>query len=516
MRPPDDAQSARARDPEDVTIGRLAEIVAPHQEVTLIGDPLVPVTDLHHDSRRIEPGSAFVAVKGAASDGHDFIAAAISRGAVALIVEHQVQIDIPQLIVESTRPLMGLLAAEVHGHPSSSMTVIGVTGTNGKTTVTHMVESIAAAAGRRCGVIGTLGARIAGEVVPVGHTTPEATDLQRLLAAMRNAGMEMVAMEVSSHSLTYGRIDGVHFAIGAFTNLSQDHLDFHIDMDRYFAAKRLLFQPDRTDRAVVFTDDRRGAELAATMEIPLVTAGFQDADVTGLNLDLSPEGARFDVETNLSGVEGRHHIEMPIGAWFNVANALVAWGCAAMVGVSPDEIAAGLAALPTLSGRLEPVDVGQPFTVVVDYAHTPEAMARTIAALRPEPPARLIALGGAGGDRDRTKRPLMGEALAQADVAVVTSDNPRSEEPAAIVEAVAAGALGASERLNHQVVVEVDRRLAIRRALAEAKPGDVVMLLGKGHETGQEVAGVVSPFDDRLVAADELAALGHGGSGGAE
>jgi len=494
---------------EPVGLGRLAELAGQHQEVTLVGDPQVTVTDIHHDSRRVEPGSAFIAVKGATSDGHDFIAAAISRGAAALIVEHQVQIDIPQLVVESARPLMGLLAAEVHGHPASAMTVIGVTGTNGKTTVTHMIESIAAAAGRRCGVIGTLGARIAGDVVPVGHTTPEATDLQRLLGAMRDAGMDMVAIEVSSHSLTYGRIDGVHFAIGGFTNLSQDHLDFHLDMDRYFAAKRSLFTPDRTDRAVIFVDDPRGAELVATLSIPLVTVGFDVADVRGVNLDLRPDGATFDVETGLPGYEGQHHIEMPMGAWFNVANALVAWACAALVGVVPADIAAGLAALPTVSGRLETVDAGQPFTVVVDYAHTPEAMARSIDALRPAAPAKLIALGGAGGDRDRSKRPLMGAALATADLAVITSDNPRSEDPSAIVEAVAAGTTATSAGDNPHVVIEVDRRKAIRRALGEASPGDVVVLLGKGHETGQDVAGVVSPFDDRLVAVAELAELGY-------
>jgi UDP-N-acetylmuramoyl-L-alanyl-D-glutamate--2,6-diaminopimelate ligase len=460
----------------------------------------------------VEPGSAFIAVVGTRTDGHDHAADAVAAGAAALVVERRLDLDVPQLVVETCRPLMAVLAAEVHGHPAERMTLIGVTGTNAKTTVTHMLDAIGTVAGKRTGMVGTLGARIAGEPVPLGHTTPEATDLQRLLHRMADAGVELAAMEVSSHALSYGRADAIRFDVAGFTNLSQDHLDFHGDMESYFAAKRGLFTEERTDRAVIFTDDPWGARLAAEVAVPQTTVGFDPGSrvgtlerpaVLGRDLRITPTSATFDVDSRL----GRHHVRLPFGGRFNAANALVAFAGAMEVGIDADAIVAGLGSMPTVPGRFETVDRGQPFTVIVDYAHTPEAMATVIEAVRPSPPHRLIAVGGAGGDRDRGKRPLMGQALAAADIAVITSDNPRTEDPGQIVAAVAAG-VGA-DRGASEVVVEVDRRLAIGTALWRAEPGDVVVLLGKGHESGQEIDGVVHPFDDREVAAEVLRQLGH-------
>lgn len=483
---------------EPARLSRLAAVAARTQTVEVVGgDP--QLVDLDHDSRRIGPGFGFLAVPGSRADGHDFAPIAIERGAVALIVERRLPIDVPQLVVEAVRPLMAPLAAEVQGHPSRDLTVIGVTGTNGKTTVTHMLEAIAGAAGVVPGLIGTVGAHVAGEPVPLGHTTPEAPELQRLLRRMVERGVTLVAMEVSSHALAIGRADTIDFDVVAFTNLSQDHLDFHLDMERYFAAKRSLFTTERAKLAAVNVDDPSGKRLAGEIDMPLWRVGFRPgldvwadevaASTTGTTLTVHVGETRIDVRTRLAGR-------------FNAANALLAAACAFAVDLPADAIAAGLGGMAPVPGRFEPVDEGQPFAVIVDYAHTPDAMATVIDAMRPLASGRVIAVGGAGGDRDRGKRPYMGRALAGADVAIITSDNPRSEDAGAIAAEVASGVADAAN-----VSIEIDRRKAITRALEHARSGDIVLILGKGHETGQQVGDEVLPFDDRVVAADVLRQL---------
>ncbi len=480
---------------EPVSLSTLAAVAAATQHAEMVGDD-VAVVDLEHDSRMVTPGAAFIAVPGSAVDGHDFAARAVGLGAPALVVERRLDLDVPQLVVTSTRAAMAALAAEVHGHPSRDMTMVGVTGTNGKTTVTHMVEAMVTAAGKTAGIIGTVGARIAGEPVPLGHTTPEATHLQRLLRRMVDAGVDVVAMEVSSHALAYGRADAIHFDVAAFTNLSQDHLDFHTDMEDYFATKQALFTAGRSDRAVVFVDDPWGRRLVAATDLPHIDVGLTaPATVHAGDVDATPAGTKMNIVLPGGVIPARIHL----AGMFNVANALVAAACGAEIGLDPAVIAAGLENTAVVPGRFERVDAGQPFTVVVDYAHTPDAIGTVIEGARPLTKGKIIAVGGAGGDRDRSKRPLMGAALATADVAVVTSDNPRSEDPIDILNQVAAG-------IPHDatVVVDVDRRRAIRRALELAEPDDVVLILGKGHEKGQEIRDVVLPFDDREVALDEL------------
>ncbi len=482
-------------EPTSVTLSDLAAAVDALSP-RLVGSS-VTVDDVHHDSRDVEPGGCFVAIRGARVDGHDFAPGAAARGAAALVVERAVEADVPQLVVADTRRALPLLAATVHRHPSSELTVVGVTGTNGKTTVTRMLESIVRAAGLTPGVVGTVGALIGDEPVSVARTTPEASDLQRLLRRMVDAGVDIVALEVSSHALVMGRADAIRFELAAFTNLSQDHLDFHGDMASYAAAKERLFEPAMAHRAVVWRDDPAGARIVAQTVLPATTVGLEPgADVEGTLLASGPEGSSVLVATR----HGTATLSVPMAGEFNVANALVASACALEIGIGLDAVVAGLEALAPIPGRFEVVDGGPPFLVVVDYAHTPAAIRSAIAAGRRLARGRVIAVVGAGGDRDPEKRPAMGAAAMTADLAVITSDNPRSEDPADIIAAVVAGAKGPSH-------VEADRARAIEWAIAAARPGDAVLILGKGHELGQEVGGEVLPFDDRVVAAAALREL---------
>jgi UDP-N-acetylmuramoyl-L-alanyl-D-glutamate--2,6-diaminopimelate ligase len=466
--------------------------------------PGVVVDDVHHDSRAVRPGSLFVAVRGEHFDGHDYAPAAVAAGASALVVEAPLPLAVPQLVVPSSRRALPVVAAEVHGHPSKALTVIGVTGTNGKTTVTHMIEAIARAAGRVPGVIGTVGARADHDPLTVTRTTPEASDLQRILRLMLERGVELVALEVSSHALALGRVDGLAFAAAAFTNLSQDHLDFHRDMADYFEAKASLFTPARSRIGVVWVEDEWGRLLADRSPIPVRTVGTSAAcDVWASAIAVDTRASRFLI----SAADRSAEVVMPLPGRFNVANALVAAACAIEVGIDLGEVVRGLETLPPVPGRLEVVPGDRPFIVIVDYAHSPDAISAVVAEARLVGARRVIAVIGAGGDRDREKRPLMGAAATGADLAVITSDNPRSENPDEIIAQVMAGA-----RPGAAVVVEPDRRAAIRHALAAAGPGDVVLVLGKGHEQGQEWGGRIEPFDDRVVAAEEWRSLGEGGS----
>jgi UDP-N-acetylmuramoyl-L-alanyl-D-glutamate--2,6-diaminopimelate ligase len=450
------------------------------------------IAAVHYDSRLVTPGSLFACLRGGSTDGHDHAPEAVDRGAVALLCERPLGLGVPELVVEDARAALGPIAARFHGDPSQSLAVVGVTGTNGKTTTVHLLHAIFEAAGRRCGVIGTLtGTR----------TTPEAPDLQALLAAWRDEGADAVAMEVSSHALALHRVDGTRFRAVGFTNLSQDHLDFHGDLESYFLAKARLFTPHLADAAVVDADDVWGARLVASATIP--TVELHPNAVEGLELGL--DVTRFTWRG--------HRVELPLAGRFNVANALVAAHLALALDVEEAAVVEGLRAAEHVPGRFEVVDAGQPFAVVVDYAHTPDGLERALAAAREVTPGRVIVVFGCGGDRDRAKRPLMGAAAqAGADLVVITSDNPRGEDPEAIIGEVVAG-VEADALARGRVRVVTERRAAIAEALAAARDDDVVIIAGKGHETVQVIGAAERPFDDRAVAAELVAAgLASGGA----
>ncbi|MDQ6725401.1 MAG: UDP-N-acetylmuramoyl-L-alanyl-D-glutamate--2,6-diaminopimelate ligase [Actinomycetota bacterium] len=469
------------------------------------GDPgATDVIAVTHDSGAVVPGCLFCCVRGRRVDGHDFAAQAVAGGAVAVLCERPVDVGpgIPQIEVDAVRPAMALVAAALFDHPSDRMAVVGVTGTNGKTTTTHLLRAVLEADGRRAAVIGTLsGSRAAGHPGRPGGpgTTPEAPDLQAHLAELAGEGFEAVAMEVSSHALDQHRVDGTHFAVAVFTNLSQDHLDFHGSMERYFEAKAALFDADRAAVAVVNGDDPWGRRLLESPRLP--TTPFSLADAVGLDMDR--RGSHFEWEG--------HRVRLQIPGQANVANAVAAGAAARELAVGPDAVAAGLSSLVSVPGRNEQVDRGQPFTVLVDYAHTPDGLGQALtSARRLVGGGRVLVVFGCGGDRDRSKRPLMGEVATRlADLAVLTSDNPRSEDPLAIIEEARAGV-----QRPEVLVVEPDRRAAIALALAAAQTDDVVIIAGKGHESTQVVGTEVLPFDDRSVAAELLGAMDWGSTGG--
>jgi UDP-N-acetylmuramoyl-L-alanyl-D-glutamate--2,6-diaminopimelate ligase len=484
--------------------------LAPAVQGEIRGDAGTMVTDVVLDTRRVVPGALFCCVPGARVDGHDLAGKALDAGAAALCVQRPLDTDAPQLVVGAVRDALAPLAATFFQHPSDRFDLVGVTGTNGKTTTTYMLEAIFRAAGRVPGVLGTVEVRVGEERRPAVHTTPEAPDLQRLLADMADAGVQAAAMEVSSHGLALHRVDGTRFKAAIFTNLTQDHLDFHTDLDDYFLAKRRLFTPEFTPLGVVNVDDLHGRLLAGTAGVATVTSGTAaDAEWRATEIAASLEGTSF----RLRSPAGSRSVRLRLAGRFNVANALGALAAADVIGIDLDTAVGGLESLAGVPGRFERVDAGQPFTVLVDYAHTPDSLDNVLQAARAVTGGRVIVVFGCGGDRDRAKRPLMGEIAGRlADVAVVTSDNPRSEAPEAIVAEVAEGV--AQSAGPDGFLVEVDRRAAIRTALAMAGPGDTVLLAGKGHEQGQEFAGGRKvPFDDRLVAAEELRAL-LGGPGG--
>ena len=457
----------------------------------------VAVTGCAHDSRDVQPGDLYAALPGAHAHGADFAAAAVAAGAAAVLtdpagVARCSSYDVPVLVADDPRAVLGSVASWVHGDPSAGLLVLGVTGTNGKTTTAFLLEAGLRAAGHATGLLGTVVTRIGDDEVPSRRTTPEATDLHALFAVMRERGVTAVAMEVSSHALVLGRVDGVTFDTSVFTNLSQDHLDFHPTMADYEAAKASLFTPARSRRGVVDVDDAAGRRLVAAASIPLQTYGEQ-GQWRAVEVDLRPDGSSFRLVG--PGVDVAASVRLPGG--FNVSNAVAALSCLAVAGVDMELAARGIAALPGVPGRMERVDAGQPFSAVVDYAHTPDAVRTLLGAVRAVTAGRVIVVLGCGGDRDRGKRPLMGRAAVEgADVAVLTSDNPRGEDPLAIL----------AEMAVPDAVVEPDRRRAIELAVAQAQPGDTVVVAGKGHESGQDVGGVVTPFDDRLVLREALRA----------
>jgi UDP-N-acetylmuramoyl-L-alanyl-D-glutamate--2,6-diaminopimelate ligase len=460
------------------------------------GLPDVQISALAYSSESVTPGALFFCVPGFRSDGHDFAPDAVSRGAVALACQRPLGLGVPEAIVPDVRAAMPEVAARFYGNPTTELRVAGVTGTNGKTTTAFLLRALLEAAGVQTGLLGTVKSVVGGREEPVERTTPEAIDLQATFRRMLDSGDRACAMEVSSHALQLGRAEGIHFACRIFTNLTQDHLDFHETMERYFLAKRRLFEPGE-GAPIVNLDDEYGRRLAAEIGSPVTYAVEHEADYRARDVRFDPAGASFNCDTP----DGPLELETRLPGLFNVQNALAAVAAARSLGVEPTVIRTALAAAGRVPGRLEPVDEGQDFTVLVDYAHTPEALDNVLRAARQITRGRLHVVFGAGGDRDRGKRPLMGHVASElADRVIVTSDNPRSEDPEAIVDEVLAGTSGAPER-------EVDRRRAIARALESAVAGDVVVIAGKGHEQGQEFAGGrKEPFDDVTVAREALRA----------
>jgi UDP-N-acetylmuramoyl-L-alanyl-D-glutamate--2,6-diaminopimelate ligase len=478
-------------------------------------DTAVEVTGVTISSLRVQRGDLYVAPAGARAHGAAFADRAVAGGAVAVLTDPEgwavleagpVGVDVPVVVVDRPREVVGALAARIYGNPAARMRLVAVTGTQGKTTTTRLAESALTTAGVAAAVVGTVGTRVNGTDVKTSLTTPEAPDLHALFAVMVEREVVACAMEVSSHALVMGRVDGVVFDVACFTNLGRDHLDFHADVEDYFAAKASLFTPERTRRGLVNIDDAYGRRLVAETRVPVRTFAVhdQDADWVATDVQLEPTGSRFTVRAP----DGRTFpARAPISGDFNVANALCAIAALAEVGFDGAVVAEAMGRSGGVPGRFEQVDAGQPFLVVVDYAHKPDAVSAALSALRPLTSGRLMVVIGAGGDRDPGKRPMMGEIAARlGDILVVTDDNPRSEDPAAIRAELTAGARTVPARDRAEVHEVGDRREAIRVALAMATAGDTLLVAGKGHETGQEVAGEIHPFDDRDVLREELAA----------
>jgi UDP-N-acetylmuramyl-tripeptide synthetase len=472
----------------------------------LSGDGTAEVAHVTHDSRRAGAGTLFVAIKGLTADGNQYVEAARRKGAVAVASEQPPQAGGPWIQVPDARAALAAFSAAVLGDPAARLELVGVTGTNGKTTTTYLIDAALRACGYRTGLLGTIQYRIGDRLAEAVRTTPEASDLQELFAEMVEAGCTHAVMEVSSHSLALQRVYGLGFRVAVFTNLTRDHLDFHGDMDTYFAAKRVLFDTLlRTDgHAVINADDDRAQELRTATRGQALTYSVREDSGAGLvarELQLTLEGTRFLVRAGGQDLA----VRTPLIGLFNVSNVLAALGACLGLGLPLERALAGIASVTGVPGRLERVQAGQDFTVVVDYAHTDDALRNLLETVRELRPRRLITVFGCGGDRDRTKRPLMGAVAARlSDAVIVTSDNPRSEPPEAIIEEILAG-MGNGRRAQPQVVV--DRREAIARALEMAGPGDAVVIAGKGHETYQVLRDRTVPFDDRQVAREVIARL---------
>ena len=491
----------------------------------------VEITGLAYDSRDVAPGDLFFCVSGFRSDGHDFAAEAVRAGAAALVVERRLDLGVPEVLVESARAAMAPAAASFYGDPARELRVVGVTGTNGKTTTAYLVRALLEATEMQCGLLGTVKSVVGGDERMVARTTPEAIDLQADLRAMLDGGDRACAMEVSSHALELGRVGAIAFAVAVFTNLTQDHLDFHPTMEDYFQAKRRLFVPVAPAVSVINVGDEYGRRLAGEIEGAITFAVDAPADYSATDLSCGLDGCRF----TLSTPAWRREVALPMPGRFNVANALGALAAVDALTGELDVLVAALERGVRVPGRFEPVEAGQRFAVLVDYAHTPDSLENVLGAARELVDAagtgRVLCVFGAGGDRDRGKRPLMGAIAARlADVAIVTSDNPRSEDPQRIIEEIMdgvvadGGEVGAHEGARQTIRVGtphvraiIDRREAIEQAIADARPGDVVVIAGKGHEQGQEFEDARKlPFDDVSVARNVLRArVGAGARAGA-
>lgn len=457
------------------------------------------ISSIEYDSRRVCPGSLFCCIVGLTADGHKFAPQAVEKGAAALVVEHYLDdIELPQIVAESSRKAMALLAAAFYHYPHYEMMMLGVTGTNGKTTTTYMLKAIAEHAGKKVGIIGTIRNMIGARSLPTERTTPESVDLFRILREMADEHVDVVIMEVSSHALEQGRVHGILFDAAAFTNLTQDHLDYHKTFDNYLAAKKILFK--NTKKAVINMDDPYAEKIAEGLDIPMLTFGIRDrADINATNIDITANGVVFDLHTPQGGCR----MDLPIPGLFSVFNAMGTVGLALCAGFGLNTIKEGLENMTSVSGRLEPVKIGRPvpFSCFVDYAHTPDALENVLKTIREFAKHRVICVFGCGGNRDRAKRPIMGEVAGRfSEIAIVTSDNPRSEQPMDIIDAIEEGI----KRSGTPYTVIENRKEAIEYALSIAEKDDVVLVAGKGHENYQEINGVKYHFDDREIVEEIL------------
>lgn len=485
---------------------RLVELAELLVTARLKGDGNTEITGVSVDSRETASGHLFICLKGHKTDGHHYALEAAANGAAAIIAERELDVSLPQLIVKDSRLAMAIVADHYFGHPSHSVKVIGVTGTNGKTTTTYLLERILSDYEQKAGVIGTIECRYDGQSYPMSGTTPDALELQRHLAAMRDAGVHCCAMEVSSHALSQGRVKGCHFRTAIFTNLTQDHLDYHQTMDRYAAAKGLFFarlgnvyhaSPDARSFAVLNADDDMAKPFSELTAAEIVTYGIDKvADVRATDIRITAQGTTFHVDS----FNGQADITLQLAGKFNVYNALAAMSAALIEGIPMESIKASLEAIAGVPGRVESVYEGQQFAVMVDYAHTPDGLENVLRAVQQFAEGKIISVFGCGGDRDRTKRPRMGKiAVNYSDFVIITSDNPRTESPYRILEDIESGLIEESID-NGRYALIVDRRAAIEKAVEMASPGDVVLIAGKGHETYQLINGASYPFDDRVVA----------------
>lgn len=492
---------------------RLQELTELLITARLVGDGNTIITGAQSDSRLIEPGQLFVCVKGESEDGHHFAAEAAEKGAAAIVAEQRLKLEIPQLIVKDSRYAMGVIADYLYAYPSTAVKLIGVTGTNGKTTTTYLIERILNERRKPAGVIGTIDLRYAGSSYPTTGTTPQALELQSYLAAMRDAGMEYCAMEVSSHALEQRRVLGCRFRTAIFTNLTQDHLDYHETMEQYADAKGLFFSrlgnvhsklPHERTYAVLNADDPVSAKFTRLTSAEVITYGIdEEADVRASGIRNTAQGTTFHVRT----FRGDAEISLQLAGKFNIYNALAAIAAVLIEGVELHEAKETLERLTGVPGRVEKVDAGQSFTVIVDYAHTPDGLQNVLKAIKEFAKQRIICVFGCGGDRDRTKRPIMGQiAACYSDYIIVTSDNPRSEPPERIIADIEAGLKAANTDASRYMLI-ADRKSAIKKAVEMASTGDVVLIAGKGHETYQLIDGIVYPFDDRVIAKEAIRGL---------
>jgi len=463
---------------------------------THIGED-VEVKELRYNSRKVEKGDVFCCVVGTFADGHKYAAQAVEAGAAALVVERQLELDVPQILVENTRVAMAEMAAAYYGNPADEMVMVGITGTNGKTSTSYMLKSVAERMGKKVGLIGTIRNMIGDIIIDTERTTPESVDLQRILRQMKDENVDVVIMEVSSHSLDQKRVHGISYDIGCFTNLTQDHLDYHKTFENYFSAKKLLFA--QCKKAVINLDDSYAADMVAGMDIPVMSVGVREqADITASEIDITTRGVQFDF--NYRNVTSRFNV--PIPGLFSVFNAMSAAGIALSLGWTLDSIKYGLEHMVSVSGRLEPLPTGKnEFTVLLDYAHTPDALENLLKTVRGFATGRVVTLFGCGGDRDHAKRPIMGEIAGRfSDFAIVTSDNPRSENPMDIIASVEDGV----KKSGCEYIIIENRRDAIEYALKNAKKNDVIILAGKGHENYQEINGGKQHFDEKEIVSEIL------------
>jgi len=466
-------------------------------ECKIIGDENTKVDGLAYDSRRVSKGDLFFCISGFSADGHNYAQSAVENGASALMVTRVLDINVPQILVSDDRQAMAAIACEFFGHPSKRLKTIGVTGTNGKTTTTYMCKSIAEKSGKKVGLIGTIVNMIGDKVLETERTTPEAPDLQRLIAQMADEGCDVVVMEVSSHSLDLKRVEGIHYDGGVFTNLTQDHLDYHKTFENYRDAKKILLK--NCSNAVINMDDAYGSYMAEGIDAKVYRCGIREsADLSAREIEITPAGASFDMVL----LKDKIHIDLKIPGLFSVYNSLSAAGACTAIGIPPYFIKEGLETLPSVSGRFEVLDTGsRGYTVILDYAHTPDSLENTLQTVNEFVRGRIITVFGCGGDRDRTKRPIMGEIAGMlSDYSIITSDNPRTEIPSEIILQIEEG----MKKTGADYICIENRREAIRFALENARKDDIIVLAGKGHETYQEINKVKYPFDEKIIVRELL------------